>query len=155
METKGSIVEKSKDWIYSELEIKPNHLWVASLWSWRTSPPHTQRHRCTAGGHKSDSFESKSDFVQYDLIFTLVRDIIYTNEDEAELKWQNQWWALVASASLLLIPQTICHELTHCNHFDHTTLALSLFCIKSIHRKVKVIITFMPARRLFDISVFT
>ena len=38
------------------------------------SPPHTQRHRCTAGGHKSDSFESKSDFVQYDLILTLVRD---------------------------------------------------------------------------------
>ena len=34
-------------WKYSELEIKPNHLWVASLWSWRTSPPHTktQMHR--------------------------------------------------------------------------------------------------------------
>ena len=64
-------------WKYSELEIKPNHLWVASLWSWRTSPPHTQRHRCTAGGHKSDSFESKSDFVQYDLILTLVRDFLH------------------------------------------------------------------------------
>ena len=28
-----------------------------------------------------------------------------------DVKWQNQWWALVASVSLLLIPHTICHSL--------------------------------------------
>ena len=42
------------------------------------------------------------------------QDVNWDNEDEISVKWQNQWWALVASASPLLIRPTICHRPTSC-----------------------------------------